>query len=216
MAGANYARTERTALCDLFDKLGPDELTLCGDWKTRDLAAHLVLRERRPLAAPGIVFRPLAGYTSRVQQAIAGREFGEIVRMLRRPPRWSPVAWGPIDRLANTGEMFIHHEDVRRAQPDWQPRSLPADLEKMLWRRASGYARLGLRRFRATVVVTAADFGTRRVGSASPGSDAPELRLAGTPGELLMFLSGRQRAARVELTGPAELTDRLFRARLGG
>ena len=36
------------ALCDLFEEVGPDAPTLCGDWTTRDLAAHLVMRERRP------------------------------------------------------------------------------------------------------------------------------------------------------------------------
>jgi hypothetical protein len=38
----------------------------------------------------------------------------------------------------------------------------------------------------------------------------------GTPGELLMFLTGRQRAARVQVDGPAKLVDRLRSARLGG
>lgn len=215
MARANHARVERTALCDLLETLGPDQPTLCGGWTTRDLAAHLVLRERRPLAAPGIVLPAMAGYTARVQQAIADREFSEIVEVLRRPPRWSPLALGPLDRLTNTSEMFIHHEDVRRAQPGWQPRELPADLDRVLWRRAAGYARLGLRRFRARVVVTAPGFGTLRAGAKKAAGGA-EVRLAGTPGELLMFLSGRQRAAQVELAGPDELTDRLSRARLGG
>ncbi len=40
---------ERAELCDLFDELGPDAPTLCGDWTTADLAAHLVVRERNPL-----------------------------------------------------------------------------------------------------------------------------------------------------------------------
>lgn len=216
MARPNHARAERAALCDLLAELGPDQPTLCEGWTTRDLAAHLVLRERRPLAQPGIVFRPLAGYTARVQQTIAAREFSQIVQVLRRPPRWSPLTLGPLDRLINTGEMFIHHEDVRRAQPGWQPRALPDGLNRMLWKQAAGYARLRLRRYRATVVVSAPGVGTHRVGADPSAVGVAEVRVTGDPGELLMFLTGRQRAARVELAGPEELTERLSRARLGG
>ena len=56
-----YARPEREALCDLLTDLGPEAPTLCAGWRTRDLAAHLVLRERRPDAAPGILLPLLAG-----------------------------------------------------------------------------------------------------------------------------------------------------------
>jgi hypothetical protein len=43
----------------------------------------------------------------------------------------------------------------------------------------------------------------------------PEVRLRGDPGELLIYLNGRQDAARVEVSGPGELTARLARVRLG-
>ena len=43
-----YAFAERLALADLMAEVGPDAPTLCGGWTTRDLAAHLLLRERRP------------------------------------------------------------------------------------------------------------------------------------------------------------------------
>ncbi len=46
---------ERKLLADLFDELGPDAPTLLEPWTTRDLAAHLVLREHDYLAAPGLV-----------------------------------------------------------------------------------------------------------------------------------------------------------------
>lgn len=41
-----YAREERAALAALLEDSGPDGPTLCEGWLTRDLAAHLVLRER--------------------------------------------------------------------------------------------------------------------------------------------------------------------------
>jgi uncharacterized protein (TIGR03085 family) len=208
----NHARDERTALCDLLAELGPDQPTLCAGWTTRDLAAHLLLRERRPLAAPGIVFPPLAGYTERVRRRLAGRPFPALVASVRRPPRWSPVALAPIDRAANTFELFIHHEDVRRGQPEWRPRELPPGLAAALWARVRPYARLRLRRFPAPVTVDAPGHGQVRTGADGGG---PPVRLAADPGELALFLTGRQGSARVSLTGPEPLTRKLTTARLG-
>jgi hypothetical protein len=56
---------------------------------------------------------------------------------------------------------------------------------------------------------------------ASPGrpekeaGTGPRLGLSGDPGELTMFGSGRQAAARVEITGDAELAAQLRGAVLG-
>lgn len=200
----NHARVERAELCELLATLGPDAPTLCTGWLTRDLAAHLILRERRPLAAAGIVLRPVAGYTTRVQRAIAATPFPELVDRLRTPPWWLR----PVDRAMNTLEMFIHHEDVRRAQPDWRPRDLTT-MEAALWRRASPAARLRLRRFPATVLVSAPGHDTLRTGRGGT-----QLRLAGPPSELVLFLTGRQRVAQVDLTGPDALTAQLASAHL--
>lgn len=206
----NHARDERESLCDLLAALGPDQPTLCEGWATRDLAAHVLVRERRPLAAAGILIRPLAGYTARVQGEIARRPWPELVASLRRPPGWSPTALGPVDSAVNTLEMFVHHEDVRRGQPDWRPRPLPDGLAGALWSRVRPVARLRLRRFPATLVIEAPGHGEVRTGS---GGD--EVRLTADPGELAIFLTGRQRAARVTLTGPDPLTERLLTSPLG-
>jgi uncharacterized protein (TIGR03085 family) len=205
-----YARSEREALADLFLALGPDAPTINDGWANRDLAAHLVLRERRPDAAGGIVLPPLRGYAERVRVALAARPFPELVEMVRHPPWWSPVSNPVADELANTVEFFIHHEDVRRAQPDWRPRMLPDGQQAALWRRVVPMGRLALRRFRATVLVQAPG-----VGQANAGAGGDRVRLVGEPGELLLFLSGRQRVARVQVEGPAPLAGRLRAARLG-
>lgn len=210
MADTSFARAEREALCDLFLTLGPDQPTLCAGWLTRDLAAHLLLRERRPDAALGIAVSPLAGHTQRVQQRIASGDFHAIVEGVRRPPRWSPLRLGPIDEAANTMEFFIHHEDARRGQPQWRPRELAPELERMLWSRVRALARR-LRRFGAEVTVEAPGHGTVDTG----GSDSGErVRLRGAPGELLLFLSGRQAAAQVEIDGSEPLRERLRTAKL--
>ncbi len=107
---------------------GPDAPTLCGDWTTRDLAAHLVLRERRPDAAAGILISQLAGYTARKQKELTERtEWPDLLELVASgPPLYSPLKL--LDPLVNTTEMFIHHEDVRRAASGWQPRKLDDDL----------------------------------------------------------------------------------------
>ena len=114
----SYATDERRALCALLDKTGPDAPTLCEGWTTGDLAAHLVLRERRPDAAAGVAGGPLAGYTARVQQRLRDRiPFPDLVRMIRSgPPRLSVMALPGVDERANSVEYFVHHEDVRRGR----------------------------------------------------------------------------------------------------
>jgi len=119
------AQSERRELCDLFDEVGPDAPTLCGDWTTRDLAAHLVMRERRPDGAVGIVFSPAAGYSDKVQSSIANSSWPKLVDTVRSgPPIWSPTRIAAVDKLANTVEFFVHHEDVRRAGDSWDEREL--------------------------------------------------------------------------------------------
>ena len=52
MAHPSLAQQERQTLCDLMIDAVPDAPTLCEGWRTADLAAHLVVRERRPDSGP--------------------------------------------------------------------------------------------------------------------------------------------------------------------
>jgi uncharacterized protein (TIGR03085 family) len=207
---SRYARSEREALADLMLSVGPDAPTIDEGWTVRDLAAHLVVRERRPDAAGGILLPPLRGYAERVRLRVAAQPFAELVARVRRPPVWSPVSNPLTDELANTMEFHIHHEDVRRARPGWQPRELPAGLHAVLWRRAALLGRLALRRFPADLLVQAPGY-----GELSAGRGGQRLRVVAAPGELVLFLTGRQRVARVQLDGPAALAERLRGAELG-
>ncbi|PWR05096.1 TIGR03085 family protein [Micromonospora acroterricola] len=207
---SRYARAEREALADLLLALGPNAPTINEGWATRDLAAHLVLRERRPDAAGGIMLAPLRAYAERVRRHIAARPYGELVEQVRRPPVWSPVSNPLTDELANTLEFFIHHEDVRRTGSGWLPRELPRGMQAALWKRVAPLARLTLRRFPADLYVQAPGF-----GEISVGRGGEPLRVVGAPAELALFLSGRQRVARVQLDGPAASARQLRNASLG-
>jgi uncharacterized protein (TIGR03085 family) len=201
----SLAQQERTALCDLLIERGPDAPTLCEGWLTADLAAHLVARERRPDSGPGLVWPPLAAYTERVRCAVRDNTSWEkLVETVRRGP---PLLLRPFDGPMNTVEFFIHTEDVRRAQDGWEPRQISPELADALWARVGpgGMAK----KVPATIVITSPGRADKERGS------GPHLTLAGDPGELTMFGSGRQGAARVQVSGDAVLASQLRAASLG-
>lgn len=205
------ARAERAALSELLEEVGPDAPTLCDGWTTLDLAAHLVVREGRPDSGPGLVFAPLAGYTERVRTVQKRRGYPELIRRVAAgPPRWSLFAIGRVDQAANTVEYFVHHEDVRRGQPDWAPRELPPEDAEQLWRRLRGMARLAFRA--APVGVTLARPDGQRL-TVRPGS--PAVTISGPPGELVLYVTGRQAHARVTVEGDAQARAALAKLRLG-
>src|SRR5450631_4294171 len=205
MGRESDVRRERRTLCDLFEELGPEAPTFCEGWTTLDLAAHLVVRERRPDSGPGLVWAPLADYTDRVRRkARDGTPWPELVATVRRGP---PPLLRPFDHAMNTVEFFIHVEDVRRAQPAWEPRPLAPSLVDALWSRvgAGGMAK----QVGATIELHAEGRSPKVAGS------GPVVVLDGGPGELTLFGAGRQAASRVEITGDARLADQLRQASFG-
>jgi uncharacterized protein (TIGR03085 family) len=203
------AQRERAALVETIRSIGPDAPTLCGDWTTRDLAAHLVVREGRLDTTPGIAVPFLAGYTEKVRRQVAESTDwdGLLDKIASGPPIFSPFKL--LDPVANMGEMFIHHEDVRRAQTGWEPRALDDGTVRSLSRglpimarltRAKAPARVSLRTPQGKTLVT--------VGR------GPELRVTGEPQELLLFISGRD-AARLTFDGDAATVDAARSSRRG-
>jgi uncharacterized protein (TIGR03085 family) len=205
------ASAERAALCDLFLEVGPDAPTLCGDWTTRDLAAHLVIRERRPDAAAGIVIGAIAGYGEKVRRIEAERPWEELVTLVRRgPPVWNPMRLESVDRLANSVEFFVHHEDVRRARPGWAARALDPALEDALAATVAHGGRLLTRR--ADVGVALDPQGRKRIRLRA---GAPDVTIRGPLGECVLYVYGRKDVALVELDGPADAVAALQAAPLG-
>jgi uncharacterized protein (TIGR03085 family) len=201
------ASRERAELVTTMRDAGPDAPTLCGEWTVRDLAAHLVIRERRLDAAPGIMIPALAGYTARRQQhLIDTTQWPELLDMVESgPPLYSPFKL--LDPLVNTTEMFIHHEDVRRAGLGWQPRSLDGDLESALRRQVRLGARLSLSRAPATVTLQDSDGST--LASVGKG---PQCTVTGSAAELLLFLSGRD-AVLIEFGADDDTAEQVREAR---
>ena len=189
------ARRERSALVETLREVGPDAPTLCAGWTTRDLAAHLVVRERRLDATPGITIPFLAGYTAKVQdQTARSTGWDELVELVASgPPIYSPFKL--LDPVANLGEMFIHHEDVRRAVEGWQPRVLDDATASALGRQLGLLSRMALRTQPAQLILQTTD-GRRvaRVGRGDP------VTVTGEPQELVLFVAGRD-AVRVEFDG---------------
>ncbi|MCQ0022329.1 TIGR03085 family metal-binding protein [Streptomyces somaliensis DSM 40738] len=208
---STHAVRERLLLADLLEGAGPDAPTLCEGWATRDLAAHLVVRERRPDAAAGVLLGPLRGRLERVQAEFAAKPYEELVRLVRTgPPRMSPFSLKQVDEGANTVEFYVHAEDVRRARADWTPREVDPVFADALWARLERAARLLGRRCPVGLVVRRPNGQT-----AVAHRGAPVVTVTGEPGELTLFLHGRQGAARVEADGEAEAVARVMEARLG-
>jgi len=194
------ARRERQGICDLFLEVGPDAPTLCGAWTTRDLAAHLVIRESRPDAALGILIRPLAGHAEAVQDKVARRAWPDLVRDVREgPPLLSPFRLPGAQSVADPFEFAVHHEDVRRARVDWEPRDLPTAEQDLIWERLARAARLLARRSPVGVALVRSGTGERIVAK----QGAPTVVLAGEPLELLLRLYGRTECV-VDVDGTPE------------
>ena len=206
----SFARRERLQLCDLLDEVGEAAPTLCGGWTTKDLVVHLLVRERSLLGSPGILVRQLQPLTDMVSGRVARADYALLVDQLRRPLlSWAAIP--AVDAVANAAEFFVHHEDVRRAQPEWAPRILDADDQRALWRIVSHGGKALVRPARVPVV--AVDSLSGRRTTLRPGADPAVV--SGPPAELVLFLYGRQRVVDLEFDGPEEHVTALRSASMG-
>jgi uncharacterized protein (TIGR03085 family) len=201
---------DRARLADLLDQAGPDAPTLCAGWDARDLAVHLLVREGRPDA---FVARELgarvprltraAAHGRRVEERLEALPFAELVQRFRTgPPRWTPFAVPQVEALANGLEFYVHGQDVRRADPAWDPAD-PASHEELrpgqreaLWSALRRTAKLAYRRSPVGVVLVV-PAGPRVVAVRRERS----VVVTGQVEELVLHATGRRGAAVVEVTG---------------
>ena len=182
--------------------LGPDAPTLCSPWTVRDLLAHLVVRESRVDALPGVGLPvpALQRHTEKVQEGVAARPFAQLVEEVRRgPARFWPTQVPALDRTVNVAELSIHHEDMTRARPGWEPTVLPEGVQAQIWGTVRTAGRMLYRSAPCGVVAVAPGHG--RVALRRPPQGRGSVVLTGAPLELALHAFGREQDARVESTG---------------
>ena len=206
----SLARRERTALCDLAMEVGADAPTLCEGWNARDLVAHLLVRERDPIASLGNVVESMSGRTAAAMSKRQAAGYDAMVATLRRPP--APLRVLPlVDRLMNGFELLVHHEDLRRGQEGWRPRELDAADLDALWSQLGRGAAFFGRRLPGPTVLRRADTGATAVAKKGPDP----VTVTGDVVEIVLFLFGRSATTGLELDGPDAAVEALRSADLG-
>lgn len=215
MSHVAWSEAERHAIAATFREVGPDAPTLCAGWRSRDLLAHVELRESRPwVAALDALGRPRPGEEPRQSalalQAATDAGYRTLVDVFEAGAGLRPVRLAG-DR-ANLLEYVVHHEDLRRAgDVPAPPRRLPQAMQDAVRGQLQGISRLVLRRCPTGVVLVDTTTGRRQVVRRA----ADTVAVAGPPVELALALMGRLARAEVGLSGREPYVGAL-RAFLGG
>lgn len=185
----HLARLERDALCDTFLSTGPDAPTLCSPWTSAELAAHLVVRDRRPDLAPGMWLSAFASRLEQGQAAYAAMPWPELVELVRSgPPVWSPVRLAPVDDAVNLVEYVVHHEDVLRGDEAVGPRRTVSLREsRAVWASLHRLGRLLFRHSPVGVVLRDPEGRSEHVRATT---ELGTVLLEGAPVELLLAAYG--------------------------
>ncbi|NLF04218.1 MAG: TIGR03085 family protein [Actinomycetales bacterium] len=203
-----FHHIDRDHLVDALEAAGPDAPTLCEGWRTRHLAAHVVLREGSPLESASMGLSFLRGRAERELEDLAERSadaegWAELLARLAAGPRGvSPVAWG--GDKANLAELVIHTEDVRRGDGPAAPLDREPEHLDALFDQLRLAARLYYRRSDVGIVLVVP--GGRRAKVKAPRDGAGTVVIRGSVVDLFLHASGRGAAADVEITGdPADV-----------
>ncbi|WP_019137292.1 TIGR03085 family metal-binding protein [Cellulomonas massiliensis] len=193
----------RRELVDALAAVPPDAPTLCEGWQARHLAAHVVLRQTSPAVGLGLLLPRVTSLADRRVEQLAATVTDDaayralVARVAKRPPAWHPTAWA--GDAADSVELFVHTEDVRRGAGAADPRPLDAGLSDHLWRSLVRMAPLRLRGVHAGVVLVREDEVRARVRR--PRGEGTAV-VRGEVSELLLHLTGRGTAADVHVEGP--------------
>jgi uncharacterized protein (TIGR03085 family) len=200
------AGRERAALCDTFERRGPDAPTLCGGRVSQQLLAHLLVLERRFLVS--LLGLAVPSVAATAEHRMASLPWLDMVELLRS----GRATWLP-GRVPTDGmeflRLYVHHEDLRRAVPGWAPRPREIYRDDTLWHAAAGLGRLAYRRSPVAVRLE------------RPGGGSWEVRagprpvtLRGEPGELVVHMCRRPSVA-VRTLGPQSDVELALAARPG-
>jgi len=200
------AGRERAALCAALERVGPGAPTLCGGRTSGELAAYLLVQERRYLIS-------LLGIAVPAVERAAERRMGrlpwlDMVELLRSGPGSWLTRRRPTDGLEFL-RLYVHHEDIRRAVPGWSPRPVELYRDDTLWHGAGKLGQLAYQRSPVGVVLQRPD------GVTWPVRLGPRpVTVRGEPGELVMHMCRRPRAS-VRLAGDPADIDAALSARPG-
>lgn len=197
IAGAIVA--ERRAFAETLTIVGPDAASLCGTWTAADVAAHVVSLDRFG-GLPTFVGRTIVSRGRRLNDA-AGRFADTSMKSTRRRGfdwalgrlRSSPPGLLLRRPVAPVGlfEVFVHHEDVRRATGPARARPAPAGAVAVVpW--LLKYHRSVLPPLRLVVRADNVEYTT---------GDGPAVVLEGRAAEIVLWLAGRSDVANVQLSG---------------
>lgn len=195
------SRTERQSAIELMHEVGPQAPTLCAGWTVKDLAVHLYIRENHPKAAAGILFSPARPLLEKRTKQLLALDLSVLLERLESGSRFAPLRW--VDRWLNPVEYFVHHEDIRRAQPEMEPRRLTRSQQQELYQRLKYFAPILLRKSTGSVVFEPIGL-PRFVAHDVRGVATVGDRVATVKGdieELTLWLFGRDKAT-VEVADP--------------
>lgn len=175
------------------------------------MAAHLLLRESKPTLAAGVAGGPLEARTERHTNQLADELTGQhryekALRDFEALPGYLHMRTHlpGLDEAMNLVEYFVHTEDVRRAsltdgeQP--APRVLAEGLQEKMWKVLRARARLMAgKKYPQGLVLEAPGYSPAVHTVFAPSAGQVATVLTGEPGELVLYLFGREAAARVEV-----------------
>lgn len=205
-----FAKRERFAIAQTLRNLGPDAPTLCSDWKSFDLLAHLVNRENRPDSALGLIIPAFSSYSNKIATESKNRGFENLVKEFEDGPKiYSPFSIPGVDRLANTFEFLVHHEDLLRGESNYTPRVISEADKKFLWKQFTRSAKFFMLKAQVGIVAKS-DQGTYTVKT---GNNS--VTISGEVVDLILFAFGRKSAAQVEFTGDESAINTLKQTKFG-
>jgi uncharacterized protein (TIGR03085 family) len=203
----SFVSIEQADFIETMRASAPGTPTLCPPWTVRDMAAHLVLRERSLSYAMSIERgnpQRKAKAEQRQREFAAAHSFEELIeRFESGPPPWMPFSWPGVRGIVNLLEYVVHHEDVRRSGTDWEPRSLPLDRQRAVWVRLRGAARTFMRP--AVAGMELRWDGSPEKPIVGKASDRPVVVVVGDPVEVALVVFGRARVSRALTDGSSTL-----------
>ncbi|MBI9114941.1 TIGR03085 family metal-binding protein [Sanguibacter suaedae] len=187
---------ERAELVRALTEAGPGAPTLCEGWRTEHLAAHVLLRDRRPWSATPGGIDALAA-RSRTPEGFAAL----VADVAEAPPLWAPGRWA--GELVNVLELRVHTDDVLLAGPDPTSgrRELSDAHRDALWRQLRLGARLLYARAPVGVVLVVPDGPRAAVRKPPARGGHGTVVVRGQVEELVLHAFGRGASARVVVEG---------------